>query len=262
MRIDVITLFPEFFSSPLQTGLLGKALDQGIADVILTNPRDFTTDKHHRVDDECYGGGVGMLLKPEPLFAAVESLPQLDPRQVVLLTPQGEPLRQPILQQLSGLAQLVLICGHYEGFDERVRLSLATREISLGDFVLTAGEIPALAVINGVVRLRPGTVGKQDSLKDESFEAGLLDYPQYTRPVEFRGQRVPKILLSGHHQAIAQWRRQQQILRTWQRRPDLLEQVKLTPDEQRWLETLAAESSDSFPPTPPDPSICEGETPC
>ncbi len=236
VRIDIITLFPDFFSSPLQTGLLGKALENQIASVHLTNPRQFTADKHHRVDDECYGGGVGMLLKPEPLFAAVESLPQLDPRQVILLTPQGSPLNQGILKDLAGLAQMVLICGHYEGVDERVRQHLVTRELSLGDFVLTSGEIPALALLNGVVRLLPGTVGKVDSLTVESFEGGLLDFPQYTRPPEFRGHKVPDVLLSGNHQAIATWRRQQQILRTWQRRPDLLDPKLLSESEQALLQ--------------------------
>ncbi|WP_448563404.1 tRNA (guanosine(37)-N1)-methyltransferase TrmD [Trichothermofontia sp.] len=221
MRFDLVTLFPEFFESPLRSGLLGKALDKGIATVHFTNPRDFTTDKHHRVDDEPYGGGVGMLMKPEPLFAAVESLPVLPRREVILMTPQGGPLSQPLLQQLANdYDQLVILCGHYEGVDERV-LHLVTREISLGDFVLTCGEIPALALLNGVLRLRPGTVGKAASLKAESFEDGLLDYPQYTRPAVFRGWSVPEVLRSGNHQAIAVWRRQQQIERTQARRPDL-----------------------------------------
>lgn len=221
MRFDLVTLFPEFFDSPLRSGLMGKALERGIATVHLTNPRDFTTDKHHRVDDEPYGGGVGMLMKPEPLFAAVESLPVLPRREVILMTPQGEPLHQALLQKLANdYDQLVILCGHYEGVDERV-LNLVTREISLGDFVLTGGEIPALALLNGVIRLRPGTVGKEASLKAESFEDGLLDYPQYTRPAVFRGWSVPEVLRSGNHQAIAAWRRQQQIERTRQRRPDL-----------------------------------------
>jgi tRNA (guanine37-N1)-methyltransferase len=160
MRIDVITLFPDFFTSPLSTSLLGKAIANRIAEVVLTNPRDFTTDKHHRVDDEPYGGGVGMLMKPEPIFAAVESLPVLPQREIIFLTPQGEPLNQNLLKQLVSYDQLVLICGSYEGVDERVCDHLVTREISLGDFVLTCGEIAALAVINGTVRLLPGTVGK------------------------------------------------------------------------------------------------------
>ncbi|MBD2056488.1 tRNA (guanosine(37)-N1)-methyltransferase TrmD [Oculatella sp. FACHB-28] len=223
MRFDIITLFPDFFASPLQSGLLGKALAKQIAEVHLTNPRDFTTDKHRRVDDEPYGGGVGMLMKPEPIFAAAESLPVLPQREVILMTPQGKTMNQPMFQELAaGYDQLVIICGHYEGVDERV-LHLVTREVSLGDFVLTCGEIPALALLNGVIRLLPGTVGKVESLKAESFEAGLLDYPQYTRPPEFRGWRVPEVLLSGNHAGIDRWRKEQQIQRTRDRRPDLYE---------------------------------------
>lgn len=222
MRFDIVTLFPEFFTSPLQTSLLGRAIRNQIAHVQLTNPRDFTTDKHHRVDDEPYGGGVGMLLKPEPLFAAVESLPRLPRREVVLMSPQGEPLNQALLREFSQtLDQVVVLCGHYEGIDERVREHLVTREISIGDFVLTCGEIPALTLLNGVVRLLPGTVGKGDSLESESFTAGLLEYPQYTRPAEFRGWTVPEVLRSGNHGAIAKWRAQQQQQRTRDRRPDL-----------------------------------------
>ena len=233
MRFDIVTLFPDFFTSPLNSGLLGKALAKGIAEVQLVNPRDFTTDKHHRVDDEPYGGGVGMLMKPEPIFAAVESLPILPRRDVILMTPQGQTLNQPLLRELvSNYDQLVIICGHYEGVDERV-LHLVTREVSLGDFVLTCGEIPALALLNGTVRLLPGTVGKEESLKAESFEADLLDYPQYTRPPEFRGMKVPEILVSGDHGKIEKWRRQQQIERTRLRRPDLF---------ANWLENTASET--------------------
>ncbi|MBI4779735.1 MAG: tRNA (guanosine(37)-N1)-methyltransferase TrmD [Oscillatoriophycideae cyanobacterium NC_groundwater_1537_Pr4_S-0.65um_50_18] len=207
--------------SAFEIQLLGfRALTKEIATVNLVNPRDFTFDKHHRVDDEPYGGGVGMLLKPEPIFAAVESLPALPRREVILLTPQGQTMNQKMFQELGSFEQLVMICGHYEGVDDRV-LDLVTREVSLGDFVLTCGEIPALTLLNGVIRLLPGTVGKEESLKLESFEAGLLDYPQYTRPAEFRGLKVPEVLLSGNHQAIAQWRKQQQQDRTRDRRPDL-----------------------------------------
>ncbi|MEG4799388.1 tRNA (guanosine(37)-N1)-methyltransferase TrmD [Microcoleus sp. ARI1-B5] len=222
MRFDVVTLFPEFFRAPLESGLMGKALAKNIAEVNFVNPRHFTTDKHQRVDDEPYGGGVGMLMKPEPIFAAVESLPVLPRREVILLTPQGEPMQQRMFRELaSDRDQLVLICGHYEGVDDRV-LHLVTREVSLGDFVLTGGEIPALALINGVLRLLRGTVAKEDSLKFESFEDGLLDYPQYTRPADFRGLKVPDVLLSGNHAEIARWRKEQQIERTRSRRPDLL----------------------------------------
>lgn len=223
MRFDIVSLFPDFFTSPLSSGLLGKALAKQIAEVHLVNPRDFTTDKHRKVDDEPYGGGVGMLMKPEPIFAAVESLPVLPRREVILMTPQGQTLNQPLLRELTiDYDQLVIICGHYEGVDERV-LHLVTREVSLGDFVLTSGEIPALALLNGVLRLLPGTVGKAESLKAESFEAGLLDYPQYTRPAEFRGWKVPNVLLSGNHLEIARWRYEQQLQKTRDRRPDLLE---------------------------------------
>jgi tRNA (guanine37-N1)-methyltransferase len=222
MRIDIVSLFPEFFTSPVACSLLGRAIGQGIAEVQVTNPRDFASDKYRKVDDLPYGGGAGMVMKPEPLFGAVESLPILAPRAVILMTPQGKPMQQAVFKELTSFKQLVLICGHYEGVDERVREHLATHELSLGDFVLTGGEIPALALIDGVVRLLPGTVGNAESLESESFEAGLLEYPHYTRPATFRGWSVPEILLSGHHAQIAQWRRTQQIERTRQRRPDLL----------------------------------------
>jgi len=215
---------------------MGKALAKQIAEVNLVNPRDFTNDKHRKVDDEPYGGGVGMLMKPEPIFTAVESLPILPRREVILMTPQGQTVNQPLLRELaSNYDQLVIICGHYEGVDERV-LNLVTREVSLGDFVLTGGEIPAMVLINGVMRLLPGTVAKEESLKAESFEAGLLDYPQYTRPAEFRGWKVPNVLLSGNHAAIARWRYEQQLQRTQERRPDLF---------TAWIESQASNSGES-----------------
>lgn len=223
MQIDVITLFPDFFNSPLQCSLLGKALAKGIATVNLINPRDFTTDKHHHVDDTPYGGGVGMVLKPEPIFAAVESLPILEPREIILLSPQGETLNQDLFKHFAhNYQQLVLICGHYEGIDERVQ-NLVTREVSLGDFVLTCGEIPALTLINGVVRLLPGTIGKAESLCADSFEDGLLDYPHYTRPPIFREWEVPPVLRSGNHKEIAKWRYQQQLEATKKKRPDMMD---------------------------------------
>ena len=222
MRFDIITLFPDFFSSPLNCSLLGKAIAKEIATVNIVNPRDFTTDKHRKVDDIIYGGGVGMLLKPEPMFAAVESLPVIPAREVILMTPQGETLNQPLLKDLAtNYQQLVIICGHYEGVDERIRQHLVTKEISLGDFVLTCGEIPALTLINGVTRLLPGTVAKVESLKAESFETELLDYPQYTRPAVYRGWQVPEVLRSGNHKLIEEWRKAEQIKRTRDRRPDL-----------------------------------------
>lgn len=222
MRFDIVTLFPDCFTSVLNSGLLGKALAKQIAQVNLVNPRDFTNDKHRKVDDEPYGGGVGMLMKPEPIFAAVESLPILPRREVILMSPQGQTINQPLLRELAiNYDQLIVICGHYEGIDERVQ-QIVTREVSLGDFILTGGEIPAMALINGVTRLLPGTVGKVESIKYESFEENLLDYPQYTRPANFRGWKVPNVLLSGNHKEIAKWRLSQQIERTRTRRPDLL----------------------------------------
>ncbi|MBW4444020.1 MAG: tRNA (guanosine(37)-N1)-methyltransferase TrmD [Plectolyngbya sp. WJT66-NPBG17] len=239
MRFDIVTLFPDFFESPLHSGLLGKALAKQIAEVHLTNPRDFAIDKHHRVDDEPYGGGVGMLIKPEPIFAAVESLPILPRREVIFVTPQGESMQQSMLKEFSTkFDQIVIICGHYEGIDERV-MNLVTREVSLGDFVLTCGEIPALALLNGTIRLLPGAIGKEDSLKFESFEAGLLDYPQYTRPSVFRGLEVPAVLRSGNHAAIDRWRTQQQIERTRIRRPDLY---------QCWLEEIGQNRQEEVNP--------------
>ncbi|WP_069790475.1 tRNA (guanosine(37)-N1)-methyltransferase TrmD [Cyanobacterium sp. IPPAS B-1200] len=222
MEINVITLFPDFFTSALHASLLGRALKKQIATVNLINPRDFTTDKHRTVDDVPYGGGVGMVLKPEPIFAAVESVPNMAPREVIMLTPQGQRMDQNLFKDLStNYRQLILICGHYEGIDERVQ-HLVTREVSLGDFVLTGGEIPALTLMDGVIRLLPGTVGKKASLEQDSFEDGLLDYPHYTRPPVFRGWEVPEVLRSGNHGAIAHWRHQQQLEATRKKRPDLL----------------------------------------
>ncbi|MEB3235223.1 MAG: tRNA (guanosine(37)-N1)-methyltransferase TrmD [Cyanobacteriota bacterium] len=221
MRLDVVSLAPEAFAPLLSLGVIGRAFAAGIAALHTHNPRDFATDKYRKVDDEPYGGGAGMVLKPEPVFAAFESVPVLPRRRVLLMSPQGAPLQQADLRRwATDYEQLVLLCGHYEGFDERIR-SLADEEISIGDFVLTGGELPAAVVINGVVRLLPGTVGTAASLDEESHSQLLLEHPHYTRPADFRGQTVPDVLRSGDHGAIARWRAQQQQRRTQERRPDL-----------------------------------------
>ncbi|MBM5798910.1 MAG: tRNA (guanosine(37)-N1)-methyltransferase TrmD [Cyanobacteria bacterium K_Offshore_0m_m2_072] len=221
MRLDVVSLAPEALAPLLGLGVIGRAFAAGIAQLHSHNPRDFATDKYRKVDDEPYGGGAGMVLKPEPVFAAFEAIPVLPRRRVLLMSPQGAPLQQVDLRRwATTYEQLVLLCGHYEGFDERIR-SLADEEISLGDFVLTGGELPAAVIINGVVRLLPGTVGTAASLEEESHSAGLLEHPHYTRPADFRGMAVPEVLRSGDHGAIARWRFAQQQQRTEQRRPDL-----------------------------------------
>jgi 2-C-methyl-D-erythritol 2,4-cyclodiphosphate synthase len=220
-RLDVVSLAPQAFATLLELGVIGRAFAAGIAAMHLHNPRDFATDRYRKVDDEPYGGGAGMVLKPEPVHAAMESIPRASRSRVLLMTPQGRPLQQADLQRWSSAYdQLVLLCGHYEGFDERIR-SLADEEVSVGDFVLTGGELPAMTVINGVVRLLPGTVGTAASLVEESHSAVLLEHPHYTRPAEFRGQRVPDVLRSGDHAAIEAWRQQQREQRTRERRPDL-----------------------------------------
>ena len=239
MQIDVLTLFPEAMTGPLQASVLGRALQTGVASVRLHNIRDWATDKHQVVDDYPYGGGPGMVMKPEPLFAAVDAVRQEGERGVVvLLTPQGELLSQPIVEELAAKPRLILVCGHYEGVDERVRTGLVDREISIGDYVLSGGELPALVLIDAVVRRLPGTLGSAESLLEESHSDGLLEYPQYTRPAEYRGMRVPDILLSGHHGEVARWRRQQRIVRTALRRPDLLDKACLSDAERQ----LAAEA--------------------
>jgi tRNA (guanine37-N1)-methyltransferase len=239
MRIDVLTLFPEAFTGPLQASILGRALAAGIASVELHNIRDYATDRHQIVDDYAYGGGPGMVMKPEPLAASIEAVRVMaaPPGRTILLTPQGRLLNQGVVDELAAEERLILVCGHYEGVDERIREHLVDDEISIGDYVLSGGEIAALVVIDAVVRRQPGTLGSDESLLEESHSDGLLEYPQYTRPAEFRGWRVPDILLSGNHGEIARWRRQQRILRTAQRRPDLIEKASLTEDEER----LAAE---------------------
>ncbi len=221
LRLDVISLVPEAFAPLGGLGVIGRAFAAGGAELHLHNPRDFATDRYRKVDDMPYGGGAGMVLKPEPVFAAFEALPLLPRRWVLLMSPQGRPLQQADLRRwATECDQLVLICGHYEGFDERIR-SLADEEVSIGDFVLTGGELPAMVIINGVVRQLPGTVGSPACLEEESHSALLLEHPHYTRPAEFRGMEVPAVLRSGDHGAIARWRAEQQQRRTRERRPDL-----------------------------------------
>ncbi len=243
MRIDVFTLFPEVFPPYLQTSILQRALQRGLAQIYLHNIRDWTSDRHHITDDEPYGGGGGMIMKPEPIFAAVEGVLGTPPGcSVILLTPQGRLFNQKVAQELSRQAHLALLCGRYEGVDERVREHLVTDEISIGDYVLTGGELPALVVIDAVIRLLPGALGDPDAPWDDSHASGLLEYPHYTRPAEFRGWRVPDVLLSGDHARLARWRRQQALLRTWQRRPDLLASAALSEEDRQFLAQLEEEA--------------------
>lgn len=221
MRIDVFTIFPGIVEGPLRESLLGKAIEAGIVDVRVHDIRAFVTDKHRQVDDEPYGGGPGMVLKPEPVFAAVESLRE-GTKRVIVLTPAGRRLDQPLVRELAKEPWLVLISGRYEGVDERVVEGLPAEEVSIGDYVLSGGEIPALVVLEAVTRLIPGVVGKEESLERESFEDGFLDHPHYTRPSEFRGIAVPDVLLSGNHAEVERWRREAAEEKTRRNRPDLL----------------------------------------
>jgi tRNA (guanine37-N1)-methyltransferase len=221
MKIDVLTLFPEMFSGPLDVSIVGRARKAGLLDLRVHNLRDWTHDRHKTVDDRPFGGGAGMVMKPEPLFEAVEALGRAG-AHVVLLGPAGRPFTQAIARELAQRPRVVLICGSYEGVDERVREGLVDDELSIGDYVLTNGGLPAMVVIDAVTRLLPGALGDEQSAADESFSHGLLEYPQYTRPAEFRGMKVPEVLLSGHHAEIEKWRAAQARRRTAERRPDLL----------------------------------------
>jgi tRNA (guanine37-N1)-methyltransferase len=246
IRIDVLTLFPEMCEGVFGTSILGKARDKGIVSLNAVNFRDFSGNKHNTVDDTPYGGGGGMVLKPDPIFAAVEHLlsevpgaeaETVKPR-VILMCPQGKTYNQHIAEELAQEQHLIFICGHYEGYDERIREHLVTDELSIGDYVLTGGELPALTVIDSVVRLQPGALGNETSAVTDSFSTGLLEYPHYTRPAEFRGWKVPDMLLSGHHANIELWRREQALQRTLERRPDLLETAELSAKDKQILERL------------------------
>lgn len=238
-RYDIITLFPGIFTGPLQESTLKRVQEKGLVEIRVYDLRDWTHDRHRVADDLPYGGGAGMVLKPEPLFEAVEALRQ-EGSQVILLTPQGERLDHAVASALAGIEHLIFLCGRYEGFDERVR-TLADRELSIGDYVLSGGELPALVVIDAVVRLIPGAVGDEDSVRHDSFAGSLLDYPQYTRPPEYRGLRVPGVLLSGDHEQIQRWRRKEALRRTLLRRPDLLVRAPLTAEDQILLQEIRDE---------------------
>jgi tRNA (guanine37-N1)-methyltransferase len=225
MHFDIFTLFPAMFQGPFTESILKRAQERGLLSIALHNIRDATTDKHHVVDDYPYGGGAGMVMKPEPIFAAVEAVYQGGP--IILMTPQGRLFHQQIARELSQQSRITLLCGHYEGVDERVRQYLTTDELSIGDYVLTGGELAAMVVVDAVSRLIPDVLA-QDSTHEESHSANLLEYPQYTRPPEFRGWPVPEVLLSGHHEQIARWRRKESLRRTRERRPDLFARLDLS----------------------------------
>lgn len=248
MRIDIVTLFPEMFAGPFDASIVARAREAGVLRIELHNPRDYTHDKHHVVDDYAYGGGPGMVMKPDPLFECVDAVRAIDPAPatVVLLTPQGRLLDHALVAELAAQPRLIVLCGHYEGVDERVRTGLADIEVSIGDYVLSGGEPAAIVLVDAVARHQPGVLGSEQSLEEESHAQGLLEYPQYTRPPEYRGMAVPDILLSGHHAEIAKWRRRQSIERTARRRPDLLAPAELSDEERRFVdELLRAQGTDS-----------------
>jgi tRNA (guanine37-N1)-methyltransferase len=250
LRVDIFSLFPEMFAGPFSSSILKRAVDQGIVNFKIHNIRDYTHDKHHTADDSSYGGGAGMVMKPEPVFEAIETVQSQasdmkhKKASVILLTPQGRKLTQKAAEDLAKYDWLMLICGHYEGVDERIRQHLATDEISIGDYVLTGGELAAMVVADAVVRLLPGVLGSGESLISESHTGGLLEYPQYTRPEVFRGWVVPDILTSGNHGEIAKWRRKQSVIRTATRRPDILNMLELNSKEREIVADLSTQESD------------------
>lgn len=245
MRIDVVTLFPEALEGPLGHSILGRAVEKGLVDIRLWNLREFTDDLHRTADDAPYGGGAGMVLKPEPFFKAAETIfadwGTREASRVLLTTPQGRVFDQEFAEELGDSERFLILCGHYESVDERVREHLATDEVSIGDYVLTGGELAAAVIIDATVRLLPGVVGEGDSTVMESFSGFLLEHPHYTRPAEFRGWRVPDVLLSGHHEEVRRWRLKMALKRTLERRADLLEATELTDEEQALLEEIGQE---------------------
>ncbi|KRM07651.1 MAG: tRNA (guanosine(37)-N1)-methyltransferase TrmD [Liquorilactobacillus ghanensis] len=246
MKINILSLFPEMFTGPLHESIVGKAIEKALIAVEVVNFRDYTTSRQKHVDDYPYGGGAGMLLQAQPIFSALDALEKQDGElgRVILLDPAGKKFDQSLAAKFSQEKSLTFICGHYEGYDERIRTRV-TDEVSLGDFVMTGGEIAAMAMIDATVRLLPGVLGNQASAPADSFSSGLtglLEYPQYTRPADFQGLKVPEVLLSGNHQKIADWRQKAALLRTYQRRPDLLENIKLNSQQKKWLREFAEKS--------------------
>lgn len=241
MKFDVVTLFPEIIENYCSSSIIGRAVKNNIVSLNTINPRTFTTDKHKSVDDTPYGGGAGMVLMCDPIFSAIESIEKTENSQIILLTPQGKTYNQSIARELSKKDQLIMVCGHYEGFDERTRQSFNLIEISLGDFVLTGGELAALTLLDSITRILPGGIGKMESADDDSFSEDLLEYPHYTRPYEYREMKVPDVLLSGNHKEIAKWRRKQAIIKTYQKRPDLFQKFinsKLSKEDKLILKEL------------------------
>ena len=253
MQFEVFTLLPEIFPPYLESSILNRARQKGLIDVRVHNIRDYTHDKHHTTDDTPYGGGGGMVMKPEPVFEAIETVLGLNPLQtqpetasnipIILLTPQGRVFNQRIAEELSRHERIVLLCGRYEGIDERIREHLVTDEISIGDYVLTGGELPALMIIDAVSRLLPGVLGDPTGAEDDSHSMGLLEYPHYTKPPEFRGWKIPDVLASGNHAKINKWRREQALTRTFNKRPDMLEKAELSKEDLKFLKTLKDSSS-------------------
>ncbi|MER2027587.1 MAG: tRNA (guanosine(37)-N1)-methyltransferase TrmD [Solibacillus sp.] len=241
MKIHVLSLFPDMFTGVFGSSILKKAQEKGAVELTVTDIREYSENKHKQVDDYPYGGGAGMVLKPEPMFNAVEAITEGRKPRVILMCPQGERFTQKKAEELAKEEDLVFLCGHYEGYDERIREHLVTDEISIGDFVLTGGELPAMTVIDAVVRLMPGVLGQEDSHIQDSFSTGLLEHPHYTRPADFRGMKVPDILLSGNHAKIDAWREEQSFKRTLERRPDLLEALELTDKQMKIIEKIKNE---------------------
>ncbi len=261
MRIDVLTILPNIFTGPLDEGMLRKARERGLAEFNVVDIRDFAGDKHRVTDDYVFGGGPGMVMKAEPLLAAIEHLKAGAPGRprVVLMTPAGRVFDQALAWELAREEHLIFICGRYEGVDERVREAVVTDEISIGDYVLTGGELPALVVIDAVVRLIPGVLNQEGAAEEESFSTGLLEGPHYTRPREFRGMMVPGVLISGNHAAIARWRRKEALRRTWQRRPELLQSAVLSPGDRKLLEEIWSEEESALPSPAPGMESGGGE---